>query len=268
MYPIRFPGVGLECSINPVAFSVLGKPIYWYGIIIAIGFALAVCYAVREAKRVGLSGDVLMDLILIGAPTAIICARAYYVIFSWDYYRQHLGEIIAIWNGGIAIYGGLIGAFSVAAVYAKVKKISLTTVLDVTAPGFLLAQGIGRWGNFVNQEAFGGVTSLPWRMELFLPEQNAYVAVHPTFLYESLWNLAGFGLLVALRKKKPFDGFIFCAYLLWYGLGRVWIEGLRADSLYLGPLRVSQWLAGACVLICAAVIMLKLCRGKRDRSHQ
>ena len=267
MHPIRFPGIGLELSINPVAFSVFGKPIYWYGIIIAIGFALAICYAVRVAKRVGLSVDTLMDLVLFGAPVAIVCARIYYVIFTWDYYRQHLGEIIAIWNGGIAIYGGLIGAFATAAVYAKVKKVSLTNILDVAAPGFLLAQGIGRWGNFVNQEAFGRATTLPWRMELFLPEQNAYVAVHPTFLYESLWNLAGFALLFALRKKKPFDGFLFYAYLLWYGLGRVWIEGLRTDSLYLGPLRVSQWLAGGCVLVCGTVIVWQLYREKHENSR-
>lgn len=265
MHAIRFPAIGLELTINPVAFSVLGKPIYWYGIIIAVGFALAILYAMREAKRVGVKGDALMDMVLIGAPSAIICARLYYVIFSWDYYSQHPGEIIAIWEGGLAIYGGLIGAFVSAAIYAKIKKLSLPAILDVAAPGFLLAQSIGRWGNFVNQEAFGGPTSLPWRMELFLPEENAYVAVHPTFLYESLWNLAGFFLLFAVRKKKPFDGFLFYAYLLWYGLGRVWIEGLRADSLYLGPLRVSQWLAGSCVVVCSVIIGVKLYRKKRTR---
>ncbi len=263
MHPIRFPQFGLECSIDPVAFTLFGKDIYWYGIIIAFGFALAVLYATREAKRVGLGSDVLVDLILIGAPSAIVCARLYYVLFSWDYYSQHPWEIIAIWKGGIAIYGGLIGAFVSAAIYTKYKKIRLLPILDVVAPGFLLAQGIGRWGNFINQEAFGRPTSLPWRMELFLPEQNAYVAVHPTFLYESLWDLTGFVLLFALRKHKPFTGFLFYAYLLWYGLGRVWIEGLRTDSLYLGPLRVSQWVAGGCVLVCGALIVWNLRRKKR-----
>lgn len=263
MHPVRFPVFGLEFAIDPVAFSIGGKPIYWYGIIIALGFAAAIFYAVRESKRVGLNSEKLMDLVLIGAVAAILGARLYYVAFSWEYYSRHLNEILNIRGGGLAIYGGLIGAFGSAAVYTKMKKMPLKTVLDVAAPGFLLAQSIGRWGNFVNQEAFGAPTSLPWRMELFSEAENAYVAVHPTFLYESLWNLAGFFLLLCLRRKKPFEGFLFAAYLLWYGLGRVWIEGLRSDSLYLGPLRVSQWVAGGCVIVCGIVIAVQWYRKKR-----
>lgn len=249
MHPIKFPGFGLEFSIDPIAFEVFGKPIYWYGIIISMGFLLAMIIATMEAKRTGIDPEKFMDVVLIATPAAIIGARAYYVIFNWQAYRNNLSEIIAIWHGGMAIYGAIIAALITAVVYCKIKKVDLWKMFDVGALGFLVGQCIGRWGNFVNQEAYGGETSLPWRMEIFDQVQQAWVAVHPTFLYESLWNLVGFIALFWYRKKKRFNGELFLLYATWYGLGRFWIEGLRTDSLYWGAFRVSQLVAAVSVIV-------------------
>ncbi|MFA7636888.1 MAG: prolipoprotein diacylglyceryl transferase [Monoglobales bacterium] len=251
---IAFPGLGIDTfSVNPVAFKLFGREIYWYGIIIAIGLILAFLWAVRLDKEEKLPKDTLVDLLIVGLPVAIICARAYYVIFSWSDYKNNLIQVFKIWEGGIAIYGGVIGAFIAGYLYAKAKKISFFKIADIGAPCFLIGQAIGRWGNFVNAEAFGSKTTLPWGMQLV----QEGITVHPTFLYESLWNSVGFLILTLVRKKKPFEGFIFYGYLLWYGLGRVWIEGLRTDSLMLGNLRISQLVAGLCIIVSLSVMLMK-----------
>ena len=254
MTQIAFPGLGIgPFSLDRVAFSIFGREIYWYGIIIAVGLVLAYVWAVYAAKDENLPKDTLTDLLLIELPVAIICARLYYVAFSWEDYRDNLLDIFKIWEGGIAIYGGVIGAFLAGFVYSKIKKIHFYKLADIAAPCFLIGQAIGRWGNFVNIEAYGSQTDLPWRMEII----NEGISVHPTFLYESIWNILGFAILALIRKKKPFEGFIFYAYLLWYGLGRVWIEGLRTDSLMLGNLRISQLVAGLCIIVSLSVIIAK-----------
>lgn len=251
---IAFPGLGIKAfDINPVAFTLFGREVYWYGIIIAMGLLLAYVWALYESKREQITTDTLADLLIVGLPTAIIFARLYYVVFSWDSYKNKIVDIFKIWEGGIAIYGAVIGAFVAGLIYSKVKKISFYKLADLAAPCFLIGQAIGRWGNFVNVEAFGNETTLPWRM-LIIDEA---ISVHPTFLYESLWNAIGFLIVVMVRKKKPFEGFIFYGYLLWYGLGRVWIEGLRTDSLMLGNLRISQVVAGFCIIVSAITILMK-----------
>lgn len=252
---IAFPGLGIDAfNINPVAFEVFGKEIYWYGIIIATGLILAYLWALTQAKHEDINPDTLIDLIIVGLPAAIICARIYYVVFSWDSYKDNLVDIFKIWEGGIAIYGAVIGAFTAGFIYCKIKELSFYKITDIAAPCFLIGQAIGRWGNFINVEAYGCETDLPWRM-LIVAENTA---VHPTFIYESLWNIAGFILLACLSRKKPFEGFIFYMYLCWYGLGRVWIEGLRTDSLMIGNFRISQLVALVCIVISASLIIIKL----------
>lgn len=245
-HTIGFPNLGLEFTLNRVACTVLGKDIYWYGIIICAGFILAALYVNSRTKDFGITSDNLTDCLIICVPLGIICARIYYVVFEWGYYAQHPGEIIAIWKGGIAIYGGIIGTLIGLFVYSRVKKLSLASLCDLAAFGLLIGQCIGRWGNFVNGEAHGGPTTLPWGMTI-----DGQSMVHPTFLYESLWNLAGFVLLHFYSKKRRFKGEIALLYAAWYGAGRAWIEGLRTDSLYIGSVRVSQLLA---IISCIAAI--------------
>ena len=245
-HTIGFPNLGLEFTLSRVACTVLGKDIYWYGIIICAGFILAALYVNSRTKDFGITSDNLTDCLIICVPLGIICARIYYVVFEWGYYAQHPGEIIAIWKGGIAIYGGIIGTLIGLFVYSRVKKLSLASLCDLAAFGLLIGQCIGRWGNFVNGEAHGGPTTLPWGMTI-----DGQSMVHPTFLYESLWNLAGFVLLHFYSKKRRFKGEIALLYAAWYGAGRAWIEGLRTDSLYIGSVRVSQLLA---IISCVAAI--------------
>lgn len=245
-HTIGFPNLGLEFTLSRVACTVLGKDIYWYGIIICAGFILAALYVNSRTKDFGITSDNLTDCLIICVPLGIICARIYYVVFEWGYYAQHPGEIIAIWKGGIAIYGGIIGTLIGLFVYSRVKKLSLASLCDLAAFGLLIGQCIGRWGNFVNGEAHGGPTTLPWGMTI-----DGQSMVHPTFLYESLWNLTGFVLLHFYSKKRRFKGEIALLYAAWYGAGRAWIEGLRTDSLYIGSVRVSQLLA---VISCIAAV--------------
>ena len=245
---IAFPGLGLEFTINRVAFTVFGKEIYWYGIIICVGFILAALYRNFRVKKFGFTSDNLIDCMIICVPVGVVCARLYYVVFEWEYYSQHPAEIVAVWNGGIAIYGAVIGVLIALFAYSRFKKLSFAGLCDMAALGLLIGQCIGRWGNFINGEAHGGTTLLPWRMTI-----DAGSPVHPTFLYESLWNLVGFIALHFISKKRKFEGEIALLYVAWYGLGRAWIEGLRTDSLYLGPMRVSQILA---VISCAAAIVI------------
>ncbi len=255
---ITFPNLGLTFDINRAAFSIFGLDVYWYGIIIACGLILALIYAFRESKRTGLDQDDLLNMFLIAIPVSIICARLYYVVFSFDLYKDDLLAIFDIRNGGLAIYGGLIGAILTVLVYCRVKKINIGLVLDILAVGFLIGQAVGRWGNFVNGEAFGSYTTLPWAMSITSDGSTIASHAHPTFLYESLWDVLGVVLLLIYRKHKRFSGEVFCAYIAWYGLGRFWIEGLRTDSLYLGPVRISQFLA--LISLLAAVIFIILYR--------
>ena len=206
-HTIGFPNLGLEFTLSRVACTVLGKDIYWYGIIICAGFILAALYVNSRTKDFGITSDNLTDCLIICVPLGIICARIYYVVFEWGYYAQHPGEIIAIWKGGIAIYGGIIGTLIGLFVYSRVKKLSLASLCDLAAFGLLIGQCIGRWGNFVNGEAHGGPTTLPWGMTI-----DGQSMVHPTFLYESLWNLIGFVLLHFYSKKRRFKGEIALLY--------------------------------------------------------
>lgn len=270
MTPITFPGLGLSFSIQRVAFQVFGKDIYWYGIIIAVGFLLAAVFCSRRAKSFGLRQEDFLDMLLCALPIGIICARIYYVIFYLSLYQDEQGrflwrQAIAIWDGGIAIYGGIIGGVLTCLVVCNVKKLPFLAMADLSVLGLLIGQCLGRWGNFVNQEAYGGLCDLPWRMGLTV--NGAYITVHPTFLYESLWNLVGFCLLAfVLQRLRTFDGELFLCYLGWYGLGRFWIEGLRTDSLYLfnTGIRVSQLVALLSVLVSAALLIRMLVFVKPD----
>lgn len=254
MNPIVFPGLGLEINIDPVAVTIFGLSIYWYGIIIACGFLVGIIIATYESKRSQLNSDIIVDVVLIGTPSAIIGARLYYVFFNWSYYKNNLSEVFSIRSGGLAIYGAIIAALISTVIYCKIKKINVWKVFDVCAPGLIIAQSIGRWGNFVNREAYGRETTLPWRMEIFDAASQSRIAVHPTFLYESLWNLVGFLIIMFCRKKKKVDGEVFLLYAFWYGLGRAWIEGLRTDSLYFGSFRISQVLAILSVLVAGGIL--------------
>ena len=257
---ISFPGLGIE-GINPprtLPFSVFGKEIYFYGLIIALGFLLAILYAKKRVKQFGTNFDLVTDAILFAVPLAIICARIYYVIFQWDNYKDNPISALYIWQGGIAIYGGVIGAILGLLLFAKVKKQKLTPYLDIMALGLLIGQLIGRWGNFFNREAYGAQILNDFFLRMGIEENGGLVRYwHPTFLYESVWNLVGFILLHFLSKKRKYDGQTFLQYVAWYGLGRVWIEGLRTDSLYLGStgIRVSQLLAGVSFVAAVGVML-------------
>ena len=253
-YIIEFPGLGL--TLNPPAgFSIGSFEVRFYGLIIAMGLILAVCYALRRKEQFGLSEDDLLDGVLWIAPFAILCARLYYCAFEWEQYASNPISILYIWEGGIAIYGAVIGAAIGVIVHCKVfKKISVLATLDLVSLGFMIGQMMGRWGNFFNREAHGGVTDSFLRMGLINPVTGQGAYYHPTFLYESLWNLVGFILIHFLSKKRKYDGQVALMYAAWYGLGRAMIEGLRTDSLWWGNFRVSQVLAAASCL--AAVIVL------------
>lgn len=253
--PITFPNLGIEINPNPVAFSLFGKEIYWYGIIIATGFVLAVLYAMRRAKQFGLTEDHILDFLFVAVPAAIICARAYYCIFYWEQFADNPISVLYIWEGGIAIYGAVIGAVIAAILFCKVKKIPAGPLMDIGGLGLLIGQMIGRWGNFMNREAFGAETDSFLKMGIEVGGVVRYW--HPTFLYESVWNLIGFIVLHFYSKRRKFDGEVFALYVAWYGFGRAWIEGLRTDSLYLfgTGIRVSQLLAAvSCVAAVAYVI--------------
>ncbi len=256
---ISFPGLGIDLIDPPrtLPFTVFGKEIYLYGVVIALGFLLAIFYVRRRVKEFGTNFDLVTDAILITVPIAIVCARVYYVIFSWDVYRDNPISALYIWEGGLAIYGGVIGAILGLILFAKFRKQKLTPYLDMMSLGLLIGQSVGRWGNFFNREAYGAeiTNSFFLRMGLIDKTTGLVRYWHPTFLYESVWNLLGLILLHFLSKKRKYDGQVFLAYLAWYGLGRVWIEGLRTDSLYLGSFRVSQLLAGASFAVATGLML-------------
>ena len=267
--PIRFPGLfgDWEFTASSVAFHIGGKAIYWYGILIALGVVLALWFCMRQRTKYGISEDNLLDGVLWGVPLSVIGARVYYVIFYLSEFRNtdgslDWGRVIAVWDGGLAIYGGVIVAIATCYVLSRVRHFKLGALTDLVVMGLLIGQAIGRWGNFMNREAFGSETTLPWRMEL-LTRAGEAVDVHPTFLYESLWNVVGLLLIVfVVSKARRFDGENTWFYFLWYGLGRFWIEGLRTDSLYLfdwtiggQPIRVSQALSLVMVLVSAFMLL-------------
>lgn len=249
---VSFPGLGLEFHFNHVAFHIASKPIYWYGILIMLGVILAVVYASARSRQFGIRQDDLYDAVLFAVPLGIVCARIYYVIFEWEQYKDNLSEIFATWHGGLAIYGGIIGGIIVIVVLCRVKKIYVMDMLDLFASAVPIGQILGRWGNFFNCEAYGSSTTLPWRMVIGKTLEEAGAAGnHPTFFYESAWNLIGFIILYFSSKKRKYHGEILLLYLGWYGLGRFFIEGLRTDSLYLWGtgIRVSQVVAFICIMI-------------------
>lgn len=261
---ITFPSLGL--AIDPSrGFSIGPLQIHWYGLLIAMGMLLAVVYGCRRSKSFGLKDDDIIDGVLCIVPFAVICARAYYCIFQWEAYAAKPISVLYIWEGGLAIYGGVIGAAIGIVVYALVKKdkVKLTAVLDITALGFLIGQSIGRWGNFFNREAFGAETDSFLRMGLLNKITGEVTYYHPTFFYESVWNAGGFVLLHFLSKKRQYDGQIALGYVAWYGLGRAMIEGLRTDSLYIGSVRVSQLLA-AVSCVAAATVLIVMAFRKHD----
>ena len=239
----------------PRTLSIGPFTAHYYGLVIAVGLILAVLYACKRSKEFGLKEDDIMDGVLWVTPFAIICARVYYVAFSWADYAENPISVLYIWEGGIAIYGGVIGAIIGVAVLCRVKKIRMSTVLDLVLLGFLIGQSMGRWGNFFNREAFGAATDSFFRMGLFNQVTGEWEYYHPTFLYESLWNLLGLILLHFLSKKRQYDGQVALGYAAWYGLGRTMIEGLRVDSLYWGPFRVSQVLAAVTCIAAVSVLI-------------
>ncbi|WP_203363223.1 prolipoprotein diacylglyceryl transferase [Bacillus sp. REN10] len=246
--------------LNRVALELGPFQVHWYGLIIGFGIALGFYLATKESQRLGLEKDTFADLLIWAIPLSILCARIYYVSFQWEYYSQHPGDIIKIWEGGIAIHGALIGAVATTVAFAMAKHISFWKLADIAAPSLILGQAIGRWGNFMNQEAHGGEVTRSFLEGLHLPDfiiNQMYIKgvyYHPTFLYESLWDLLGFALLMGLRKVNLRRGELFLTYVIWYSVGRFFIEGLRTDSLMLGALRMAQVISIG--LVVAAVVML------------
>ena len=274
--PIRFPGLFGDWEFNPDPIAIhIGHGIYWYGIILACAMLAGLFLCMKQAKRFGLTEDNVLDLVLWAVPCCILDSRIYYVIFYLDLYRNadgslDWGRIIAIWDGGLAIYGTVIAGALVVLIFTRVKKLRFAAMMDLAVMGLLLGQIIGRWANFINREAFGGLTDLPWRMRLWV-SASQYIEVHPTFLYESLWNLVGLLLMLfVVTKGRRFDGENTWFYFLWYGLGRAWIEGLRTDSLYLfdwtfmgQPIRVSQALSLVMVVVAAFMLFYNIKIKKR-----
>lgn len=278
--------------LNNEMFTIPGTnfAVYWYGFLIALGILLAMIYGFKKMRSFGIDPDRATDAVIGGLIGAIIGARLYYVIFSFSDYLTESGSvdwkaIISIRDGGLAIYGGIIGAILVGGIIAKIKKLKLVALLDVVAPCFLIGQAIGRWGNFFNQEAFGSNTTLPWGMMSsktisYLSEVQTeiadkagvvidqYLPVHPCFLYESLWCILGFVLLHLYAKHRKFDGEVFLMYIGWYGLGRFFIEMLRTDSLYLANIKISELVAGTCVLVSIILIIIFRSMVKRNENYK
>ncbi len=254
---ITFPLLG-NLTIDPAPYFKIGPlTIHWYGLIIAMGFLLAVLYCAKRAPEFGLTSDNVFDAILFGLPMALIGARIYFCIFHWDLFADDPVSVLYIWQGGLGFYGSIVGALLVVILYCRRKKLSILAFLDMLSFGFLIGQMVGRWGNFINREAFGYETDIFCRMVLTTPDGTSY-SVHPTFLYESVWNLIGFTLMHFWSKKhRSFDGQAFLIYLAWYGFGRMFIEGLRTDSLYLfnTGIRVSQLVSFILFLASAAILL-------------
>ena len=288
---VSFPGLGLEFELNRVVVELFGRPIYWYGLIIASGLLLAVFLCTRWGVRFGINEDQIMDMMLFAVPAALVAIRAYYVIFNLDLYRHADGSlnwsaILRYSDGGLAIYGAIISSAIVLLIFCRVRKISFLAYADLGVHGLFIGQLIGRWGNFMNVEAFGGITDVPWRMcgpsitdylvrygyagEDVLPGLlEGTLGVHPTFFYESMWNLVGLFIVYYIGKHRKFDGQCFLFYFFWYGLGRTWIEWLRTDSLYFfgltfmgQPIRVSQLFAAVTCIAAGVAMVVMMSRHK------
>ncbi len=281
---LSFPKLGIEIPVYSTAFTIFGMEVKWYGIMIGLGLLLAVIYCFRRMKEVGIDSDRATDAVFGGFIGAIIGARLYYVFMMWDDYKGDIKAILSIRDGGLAIYGGLIGALVVGLIVAKIRKVKLLPILDLAGMGFFIGQALGRWGNFFNHECFGRNTDLPWGMtspkiaaslkanaseilSLTGVTVDPSAPVHPCFLYESLWCLAGFLILHFYFKHRKFDGELFAIYVLWYGLGRFFIEGLRTDSLMVGHLRISQLVAAVSVIGAIIVIIAVRSKIKQDGGY-
>ncbi len=273
---VSFPGLGIdEFTVSRVAFSLFGKDIYWYGVIIALGMMVAFVHAYLRTKQEGISADDILDVGIWTILVGVIGARLYYVLTTLDTGNyKNLIDVIAVWDGGLAIYGGIIGGASAIAVVCALKKINTLKAMDTIAPGVMIAQAMGRWGNFFNGEAFGyevSPDSFLYRFRMGLVSDytgNTMKYYHPTFLYESVWNIVGFILITCLYRKKRFNGQVTLAYFAWYGFGRMFIEGLRTDSLYVGPFRISQVVGALCFVVGVTLMVIGWVfrsRGKFDR---
>ncbi|EDJ8354970.1 prolipoprotein diacylglyceryl transferase [Listeria monocytogenes] len=255
-------GNGVQ-PLDPVAIQIGSISVKWYGVIIASAVVIALLLALSEANKRKMDKEIIVDLLIWAIPISIISARIYYVIFEWDFYKNNLGEIVKIWHGGIAIYGALIGAVLTAIIFSRIKKISFWQLADVVAPSLIIAQAIGRWGNFMNQEAHGAETTRSFLESLHLPDfiinqmyiDGAYY--QPTFLYESLWNVLGFVILLIIRRTKIRRGELFLGYVIWYSFGRFFIEGMRTDSLMWGDFRVSQALSFLLIVLSIGIIIYR-----------
>ena len=275
---VSFPGLGIgEFSVDRVAFELFGKPIYWYGVIIMLGIVAAFIHAIIRSKREGFTTDDVLDMGIFTVLFGVLGARLYYVVTTLDTHQyKNFIDVIAIWEGGLAIYGGIIAGCTALVLTAVYKKINPLKVMDAVGPGVMLAQAIGRWGNFMNGEAFGyevaeGSLLYPFRMGLISDYTHTGSTMHyyhPTFLYESLWNIAGFVFICLIYRKKKFNGQMALTYFAWYGFGRFFIEGLRTDSLYVGPFRISQvvglvcFVAGITLMVVGSVLTRN---GKLDK---
>ncbi|MFJ7935511.1 prolipoprotein diacylglyceryl transferase [Sporosarcina sp. NPDC096371] len=262
-------------AINPVAFSLGPIEVRWYGILIALGIVLAFIVVQKEMVKRGMHPDFLTDLLIWAVPISIISARIYYVIFSWDYYKDNLGQVIQIWQGGIAIHGALIGAFVTTYFFTKRRGVSFWKTVDIAAAGLLIGQIIGRWGNFMNQEAHGGPVSEKFLETTIIPDwiMNQMtidgVTYHPTFLYESMWNIVGLIIILLLRKVSLKRGEMFLFYLVWYSIGRFYIEGMRTDSLYvIGELRAAQLVSVTTIILGVILFIVRRYVQKVKETYQ
>ncbi len=248
--------------MDPVAFEIFGISVRWYGILLSAGILVGILLAYNEAKRLGYDPEYIIDLALWCVPAAVIGARLYYVIFEWDYYKGDIMKIINIREGGLAIHGALIAAVLTGYIFTRLRKISFWNTTDIVAPSIIIGQAIGRWGNFVNQEAHGGPTNLPWGIMV------DGVRVHPTFLYESIWNIGVFIFLILYRKKKKVDGEVFLLYGILYSIGRFWIEGLRTDSLMFMGMRTAQLISAAIIVAFSVLIFYRRKNKKQETEAQ
>ncbi|MGN1411600.1 MAG: prolipoprotein diacylglyceryl transferase [Oscillospiraceae bacterium] len=273
---IVFPHLNIDITVDRTAFTIFGVDVQWYGVIISFGLLLAIVFGLSQMKKYGINSDKALDCIIGGIVGGIVGARVYYVAMSWEQYSGNIKSIFNIREGGLAIYGGIIGALLIGLIIAKIKKVAILPLLDIVGMGFLIGQGIGRWGNFFNQEAFGSNTNLPWGMSggtiqahilNMIENGNTSLTtkelVHPCFLYESVWCLLGFVVIYVYSKHRKYDGQLFLMYLAWYSFERSIVEGLRTDSLMIGNIRVSQALS--VVIFIVSVILLFVCGFKIKR---
>ena len=253
MNQIIFPLINLKLNINPVAFTIFGIEIYWYAVIIVCAMITAILLYKKQDGLYGIKFNEILDIVIYTIPISIISARLYYILFNLKYYIENPKSIFAIRNGGLAIYGGLIGGATTIYIITKIKKINILNILDYMVPGIALAQSIGRWGNFVNIEAYGAETKIPWRMGIY--EAGKYLEVHPTFLYEAICTFIIFLVLAKMQNKRKYKGQITALYLILYGIARMVIETFRADSLMLGNIRISQMVSIIVIIIGISIIL-------------